>query len=67
MVMVVVVIVTNIILLLKYIQQKILIAFPLRILLISLYLQGKIVNKYNFSLTSALGFKSCSEIFINPY
>jgi len=66
-VMVVVVVVINIIVLLKYIQQKILISFPLRILPISLYLQGKIDNKYNFSVTSALGLKSRSEIFINPY
>jgi hypothetical protein len=61
--MLVVVIVITTIVLLKYTTENI--AFPLWILPIFLCLQGKIDSKCNFSVTSAFGFNSCSEIFVN--
>ena len=64
-VMVVVVIVITIIVLLKYTTENVnclSITNPAHIPLF----KGKIDSKCNFSVTSALGFKSSSEIFINP-
>ena len=64
-VMLVVVIVITIIVLLKCRTENVN-CFSLRILSIFLCLHGKIDSKCNISVTSALGFKSCSEVFINP-